>query len=327
MKYIELVKIYEELEETSGRLDKVEILSKFLKKTKDLEDVVHLLQGRVFSRLDERKIGMSSRLVLKVISKVVGVKVSEVEKKWREVGDLGKVVEELKKKQSVLAFNDLTVKKVVDNLRKLSELEGKGSISRKIGLVVELLNNSKEGEGKFIVRTVLEDLRIGVAEGVLRDSISKAFDVDVEEVEKLTTQNKKIIPEIDYANIKNKSINDGIIALVKKRGCVVIRNVFEREKVIEWNYEIERYIDENNYYEDQKEKANLDQYFSDLKSGKPQIFGLYWSKPQIEARQSENMGIVKFWLNNLWTHEFSNTKIFIYRERFVSNVKSIIQDI
>jgi len=184
MKYIELVKIYEELEETSGRLDKVEILSKFLKKTKDLEDVVHLLQGRVFSRLDERKIGMSSRLVLKVISKVVGVKVSEVEKKWREVGDLGKVVEELKKKQSVLAFNDLTVKKVVDNLRKLSELEGKGSISRKIGLVVELLNNSKEGEGKFIVRTVLEDLRIGVAEGVLRDSISKAFDVDVEEVER-----------------------------------------------------------------------------------------------------------------------------------------------
>jgi len=142
------------------------------------------------------------------------------------------------------------------------------------------------------------------------NNIEKKFLIDVEEVEKLTTQNKKIIPEIDYANIKNKSINDGIIALVKKRGCVVIRNVFEREKVIEWNYEIERYIDENNYYEDQKEKANLDQYFSDLKSGKPQIFGLYWSKPQIEARQSENMGIVKFWLNNLWTHEFSNTKIF-----------------
>jgi len=138
------------------------------------------------------------------------------------------------------------------------------------------------------------------------NNIEKKFLIDVEEVEKLTTQNKKIIPEIDYANIKNKSINDGIIALVKKRGCVVIRNVFEREKVIEWNYEIERYIDENNYYEDQKEKANLDQYFSDLKSGKPQIFGLYWSKPQIEARQSENMGIVKSWLNNLWRYEFNN---------------------
>ena len=109
-------------------------------------------------------------------------------------------------------------------------------------------------------------------------NIEKKILIDVEEIEKLTTQNKKIIPEIDYANIKNKSINDEIIALVKKRGCVVIRNVFEKEKVIKWNHKIERYIDENNYYEDQKEKAGLDQYFSDLKSGKPQIFGLYWSK-------------------------------------------------
>ena len=142
------------------------------------------------------------------------------------------------------------------------------------------------------------------------ENIEKKILIDVEEIEKLTTQNKKIIPEINYANIKNKLINNEIFDLVKKRGCVVIRNVFEKEKVIEWNYEIERYIDENSYYEDQKEKAGLDQYFSDLQSGKPQIFGLYWSKPQIEARQSESMAIVKSWLNNLWKYEFNNKKIF-----------------
>ena len=142
------------------------------------------------------------------------------------------------------------------------------------------------------------------------ENIEKKILIEVEEIEKLTTQNKKIIPEINYANIKNKLINNEIFDLVKKRGCVVIRNVFEKEKVIEWNHEIERYIDENNYYEDQKEKAGLDQYFSDLQSGKPQIFGLYWSKPQIEARQSESMAIVKSWLNNLWKYEFNNKKIF-----------------
>ena len=54
----------------------------------------------------------------------------------------------------------------------------------------------------------------------------------------------------------------------------------------------------------------MDQYFSDLQSGKPQIFGLYWSKPQIEARQSESMAIVKSWLNSLWKYEFNNKKIF-----------------
>ena len=117
------------------------------------------------------------------------------------------------------------------------------------------------------------------------ENIEKKILIDVEEVEKLKIQNKKIIPEINYQNIKNKLINNEVVNLVKKRGCVVIRNVFEKEKVIKWNREIEQYIDENNYYEDQKEKAGLDQYFSDLQSGKTQIFGLYWSKPQIEARQ------------------------------------------
>ena len=107
------------------------------------------------------------------------------------------------------------------------------------------------------------------------ENIEKKILIDVEEVEKLKIQNKKIIPEINYQNIKNKLINNEVVNLVKKRGCVVIRNVFEKEKVIKWNREIEQYIDENNYYEDQKEKAGLDQYFSDLQSGKPQIFGFF----------------------------------------------------
>ena len=35
-------------------------------------------------------------------------------------------------------------------------------------------------------------------------NIEKKILIDVEEIEKLKTQNKKIIPEIDYAKIKNK---------------------------------------------------------------------------------------------------------------------------
>ena len=49
------------------------------------------------------------------------------------------------------------------------------------------------------------------------------------------------------------------------------------------------------------------QYFSELKSGKPQIFGLYWSKPQVEIRQSIELDKVKRWLNKLWKF-----KIFPY---------------
>ena len=66
------------------------------------------------------------------------------------------------------------------------------------------------------------------------ENIEKKILIEVEEIEKLTTKNKKIIPEINYSDIKNKLINNEIFDLVKKRGCVVIRNVFEKEKVIEW---------------------------------------------------------------------------------------------
>jgi Protein of unknown function (DUF1479). len=66
----------------------------------------------------------------------------------------------------------------------------------------------------------------------------------------------------------------------------------------------------NNYFEDQKKKIDIDKYFSDLKSGKPQIFGLYWSKAQSEIRHSKEMETVKKWLNNLWNYNYGGKNVF-----------------
>ena len=77
-----------------------------------------------------------------------------------------------------------------------------------------------------------------------------------------------------------------------------------------WNKEIETYIDQNNYYEHQKEKIGFDNYFSDLKSGKPQIYGIYWSKPQIQIRQSIEIDKIKKWLNNIWKFDHEGEKVF-----------------
>jgi len=87
------------------------------------------------------------------------------------------------KKQSSLFKKKLTTDLVFDNLQKLATLTGKGSQDRKINLLSELLVSSKPKEAKYIVRTALEIMRIGVAEGIIRDSISKAFNVDSKIVE------------------------------------------------------------------------------------------------------------------------------------------------
>jgi len=141
MRYLELVNIYLELEKTTKKLEKADILVNFLKNLNknEIRNIIYLLEGRVFPEYDERKIGMSSRLILKVISNSIGISINEVENKWKELGDLGKTAELLikRRKQMVLARHELTLNKVVENLRKLATFEGEGTVDKKIMLVVE----------------------------------------------------------------------------------------------------------------------------------------------------------------------------------------------
>ena len=137
--------------------------------------------------------------------------------------------------------------------------------------------------------------------------IEKFIEEEILKIQALKKNNSNIIPEINFHDLNNQS--ETIVNEVKKRGCVVIRNVFENDQMIKMNSELESYIEDNNYYDDQRKKADIDQYFSDLKSGKPQIFGLYWSKPQVNIRQSLELNKVKTWLNHLWEHKDHNNNL------------------
>ena len=138
--------------------------------------------------------------------------------------------------------------------------------------------------------------------------IEKFITDEIINIEELNKNNKNIIPEVKFDDLK-LNLKD-LTLEVKKRGCVVIRDVFDDGLIIQMNKDLEQYIEENNYYEDQKKKADIDKYFSDLKSGKPQIFGLYWSKPQVNIRQSIELDVVKKWLNQLWTYKQNNESVF-----------------
>ncbi len=186
MDYETIVEVYVALEKTTKHLEKTEIIAAFLKKipAHELVDVVNLLQGRIFPE-EEKKIGFSSKLMLKAIAKTSGLSLQKVENLWSDLGDLGIVAEKVltKKQQATLYEKKLTAEKVIANIKKLAELEGEGTVERKVSLVQELLANASAREVRFIVRTILEELRIGVSEGILRDAIAKAFNKDVEEVE------------------------------------------------------------------------------------------------------------------------------------------------
>lgn len=179
MKYSELVELYERLDSTTKRLEKTYHLSEFLKRAPadDIEPVALLIQGRVFPSYDEREIGVASQLVIKAISLASGVDTGRIGKDWAKTGDLGSVAESLikGKRQTTLSSSELTVKKVFDNLRKLTELTGHGSVDRKMQLIAELLGSAKGAEARYIIRTILGQLRVGTGAGIFRDAIAWAY--------------------------------------------------------------------------------------------------------------------------------------------------------
>ena len=138
--------------------------------------------------------------------------------------------------------------------------------------------------------------------------IEKNITSEILKIEDLKKNNQNIIPEVKFHDL-NSNLEE-LKLEVKKRGCVVIRDVFDDNLITQKNKDLEQYIEENNYYEDQKKKADIDKYFSDLKSGKPQIFGLYWSKTQVNIRQSNELDHVKKWLNKLWVNKHNDQTIF-----------------
>ena len=178
MLYKKLSELYEELSSTTKRLKKIEILGEFLKELNESDkDVLYLLLGDIYPEYDERKIGISNQLAIKAIAKATGTEISEVVKSWKTIGDLGKVAEELKKKkkQSTLSSHHLTTEKILINLRKLPELEGKGTVEKKLSLIIELLTSASSTEAKYIIRTLIGDLRIGLKESTIKESMALAF--------------------------------------------------------------------------------------------------------------------------------------------------------
>jgi len=187
MRYSILADTYEELEKESGKLKKTDILSELLLKTSSeiLPQIVILASGKVFPAYSELETGVATKMMMRAIAKATGISSKEIIKKFKEFGDLGSVAEDCIKhrKQKVFFKKTLTVELAFKNMQKLAVLTGAGSQEKKLNLIAELLVSAKPKEARYTVRTILETLRIGVAEGIIRDAIAKTFNIDPETVE------------------------------------------------------------------------------------------------------------------------------------------------
>ena len=189
--YIKLVECYEKVAATPARLEKRDILADFLKDIKQNDpeityDITLLLQGKIFPPWSEKEMGISTQLIIKALSKLLGENTTVIENKLASVGDMGEITEELvaNNKQVTFFKVPLTVAKVISNLRKTEEITGSKSQNKKLNYLLELYTSAEPIEAKYITRTITERLRIGVGEGTLVDAIAKAYDIDKDVIDR-----------------------------------------------------------------------------------------------------------------------------------------------
>jgi uncharacterized protein DUF1479 len=114
-------------------------------------------------------------------------------------------------------------------------------------------------------------------------------------------------PVVDYADIEAGTVTDGDLAALRRRGCLVVRGHFSRDQALGWDQEIVGYAERNRFFENYRGPA--DDFFGSVGS-RPEIYPIYWSPPQMQARQSPRMARVQAFLNAQWASQSGGVQWF-----------------
>jgi DNA ligase-1 len=187
MYFIDFARICEQLEGKSGRLEMIGIISQVLPtlSNEELPVFIRFVMGRIFPDWSSEKLGIGPSLLYEGVAYVVGKRNEDVVFAVNRTGDVGKAVEELlaNKEQTSFFSEDLTLQDVHRDLSAIAATAGTKSQREKLRLVRKLFTNTKPLEGRYLARIILEDLRIGVGEGNVREAVAKAFSVNPSAVE------------------------------------------------------------------------------------------------------------------------------------------------
>ena len=124
------------------------------------------------------ELGLGGSAISKALKKVCGLDNSGLKTLYDKHGDAGDVAFEAKKKQSFTLKKPkpLTIKGVYQSLVKIANSKGTGSTEMKQRIVEKLVQDARGAEeSRYIVRTLVQHLRIGAVKTTMLIALSRAF--------------------------------------------------------------------------------------------------------------------------------------------------------
>jgi len=177
--FLAIAEIFEDMHKTNSRLVLIDHLVTLFKKTpvNTIKKIIYLLQGNLSPASEGIELGLGEKLTIKAIAESTGISVKEVEEKYGKIGDLGETAKEIAKNkyQQTLLKEKITIERIYSTFEKIAKSLGSQSQIIKLRLVSSLLNDATPLESKYIIKFLLGNLRLGIAEYSIIDALAIAF--------------------------------------------------------------------------------------------------------------------------------------------------------
>jgi DNA ligase-1 len=160
---------------TTKKLEKAALLGEYMKTLddRDLMRAARYFAGHQFAMKDMRTTNVGTSVLRAALSEATGLSVENLRPRYVRLGDSGEVAyEAVREVRPDGAAHTITLSETESLIERLSELRG---TKNKQALLTEVLSRAAALEAKYLVKLLVSDLRIGLKEGLVEDSIARAF--------------------------------------------------------------------------------------------------------------------------------------------------------
>ncbi|MEK6281336.1 MAG: ATP-dependent DNA ligase [Acidobacteriota bacterium] len=166
--------VAEKVAATTKKLEKAGFLGDYLMQLEDadLSRAARYFAGHQFASNDSRTTNVGGSIISAALSEATGLSLEMLAPIYVRLGDAGETAYEAVNEAKHFHQPTISLIETESIITRLSETRG---IKNKTGLLVTVLSHATPLEAKYLIKLLAGDLRIGLREGLVEDSIARAF--------------------------------------------------------------------------------------------------------------------------------------------------------
>ncbi|MGZ6254371.1 MAG: ATP-dependent DNA ligase [Candidatus Chromulinivorax sp.] len=211
MNFSSVAKAFEVIEVTASRVEKTKLLAALLTDmtADEAKIVTYLALGDLYASYENLQFNIADKGLIEIIATLIDKSAAHVQQEFKDKGDLGLVVQDFWQHQG----QDLSIIQVYDELVKIAQISGVGSVEIKLQKLVHLFEQLDTLSVKYIVRIISKSLRLGFSDMTLIDAFSWMY-----------IGNKSLQDDLEYAY--NVCADLGLVIYnLKQAGIAAVRGM------------------------------------------------------------------------------------------------------